>query len=159
MAKTAPGARLYRSWQRVRIHHYVLRHDDCTTPALRAQLLARGHDPQLVEQVLGERARAPSKWVPLLLGFGSVLLINLLVYIYYRDYWLETFMAEWLAVGGLFVAGSDPMVEARWSWSPRAEDLSEGAQVQRRQERGMVHRLAYGIAAGALVSGVVILLV
>jgi hypothetical protein len=116
----------------------VRQHDDCSTPALRAQLLARGHAPHRVELVL--------------LGLGSVLLVNLLVFTYLRDYWLWVLFVEALALGGLFVAGDDPMLLARWSWSMRAEDLSDEARLNRRTERGVVHYLGYGFATGMLAS-------
>ena len=159
MVKTNPAAGLHRRWELARIRRYVKRHADCSTPALRQQLLDRGYDPQMVELVLGEGPHAPSRLVPFLLGFGIVLLVNVLVYAYYRDYWLVTLIAEGMSLGGFFVAGDDPMVQARWSWSARAEDLSDDARLRRRQERGVVHLFAYGFAAGALVSIIFSLLV
>jgi hypothetical protein len=156
MAKTTAATRLHRRWELARIHRYMQQHDDCSTPALREQLLARGHGPQLVDRVLGEGAPAPSKLVPFLLGFGIVLVVNLLVYAYYRDYWLVTLIAEGMSLGGFLVAGDDPMVQARWSWSARAEDLSDEARQHRREERGVVRYLGWGFAAGALVSVVFI---
>ena len=154
MARPHPAGGLHRSWERAQIRHYVQQHADCTTPALREHLLARGHDPQLVELVLGEEeeAYAPSTLVPFLLGFGIVLVINALIYAAGVGYWLWALVAEGLAVGMFFTAGPDPMVTTRWSWSARAEDLSDAAQGQRRQEREAVHVVGYGVAAAALVS-------
>ena len=152
MAKTSTATRLHRRWELARIHRYVQQHDDCTKPALREQLLARGHDPRLVDQVLAEGAQAPSRLIPFLLGFGIVLVINLLVHTYYHDYWLMTLIGEGLALGGFFAAGDDPMVQARWSWSARPEDLSDEARLRRREERGVVRTFGYGFAAGALAS-------
>ena len=152
MTTTHPAAGLRRRWQLARIHRYVKRHDDCTKPALREQLLAHGYDPQLVEQVLGEGVQAPSKLVLFLFGFGIILVINLLASTSLRDYWLWILFSEAVGLGGFFVAGDDPMLLARWSWSMRAEDLSDEARLNRRTERGVVHYLGYGFATGMLAS-------
>lgn len=158
MAKPHPAAGLHPSWELAQIRHYVQRHADCTTPALREHLLAHGYDPQLVDQALAGGARAPSRLVPFLLGFGMVLVINALIYAAGVGYWLWALVAEGLAVGMFFTAGPDPMVATRWSWSARAEDLSDAAQGQRRQEREVVHVVGYGVAAAALASVVLSLL-
>ena len=158
MVKTISSVQLRRRWDLAWIHRYMRQHDECTTPALRRQLLARGYDPQLVDQVLAEGAHAPSRLVPFLLGCAVVLLINLWIHAYYHDYWLWTLMGEGLALGGFLTAGDDPMVEARWSWSARPEDLSDQARLHRRQERGVVCYLSWGIAAGVLGSILFVLL-
>ena len=133
------ASRLHQRWDLAHIRHYVRQHDDCTTPALQEELLTRGYDPQLVDRVLAERAQAPSKLVPFLLGFGIILVVNLLVYVYYRDNWLVTLIPEGMFLGGFLASGDSRSLRGRPA------------------ERGVGSSLGVGFAAGALVSLVFVL--